>query len=75
MIIVENYKEGLVRSYSDAGFQIRQDGTGIVYDEAIDPANSGRTYTETENYIEGYEPAPEEDIYATLGRIMFGEEA
>lgn len=38
----------LIRTYSDAGFQIRQDQTGIVYDEAIDVENSGYTYTETD---------------------------
>jgi len=38
----------LIRTYSDAGFQIRQDQTGIVYSEAIDVENSGYTYTETD---------------------------
>jgi len=38
----------LIRTYSDAGFQIRQDQTGIVYDEAIDVENSSYTYTETD---------------------------
>lgn len=47
MIKTEKYKEGLVRTYSDEGYKIKQNGTGIVYDEAIDPENSGRTYTET----------------------------
>ena len=52
MIKTEKYKEGLVRTYSDEGYKIRQDGTGIVYDEAIDPADSGRTYTETDEPVE-----------------------
>jgi len=38
----------LIRTYSDAGFKIRQDQTGIVYSEAIDVENSGYTYTETD---------------------------
>lgn len=38
----------LIRTYSDAGFQIRQDQTGVVYSEAIDVENSGYTYTETD---------------------------
>lgn len=38
----------LIRTYSDAGFKIRQDQTGIVYGEAIDVENSGYTYTETD---------------------------
>ena len=40
-----------VRTYSDANRMIQQDGTGAVYAEAYDPADSGRTYTETEDEI------------------------
>ena len=40
-----------VRTYSDANRMIRQDGTGAMYSEAYDPADSGRTYTETEDEI------------------------
>lgn len=40
-----------VRTYSDANRMIKQDGTGAMYSEAIDPADSGRTYTETEDEI------------------------
>lgn len=42
----------LVRTYSDIGMKIQQNGTGIIYDEAIDPENMGRTYTETDILIE-----------------------
>lgn len=42
----------LVRTYSDANMMIRQDGTGVIYAEAVDPVDSGRTYTETETEIE-----------------------
>ena len=50
MIITEFYRtreDGvkLVRTYSDKGLVIERDG--IFYDEAIDPENSGREYTET----------------------------
>ena len=50
MIQTETFEKNgrtLVRTRSDAGYLIRQDGTGAVYDEAVDPADSGRTYTET----------------------------
>ena len=51
MIIVEYYKtrkDGVVlnRTYSDAGMMIERDG--VRYSEAIDPAELGRTYTETD---------------------------
>lgn len=55
MIINENITingKVFVRTFSDAGYQIRQDGTGDIYDEAVDPAEIGRTYTETDIPIE-----------------------
>lgn len=50
MIVTEFYRtreDGvrLVRNYSDAGKLIERDG--VVYEEAIDPEDSGRVYTET----------------------------
>ena len=55
MIIVEYYKtrkDGVVlnRTYSDAGMMIERDG--VRDSEAIDPAELGRTYTETDEAIE-----------------------
>lgn len=50
MIKTETFEKNgrtLIRTYSDAGYRIRQDGTGAVYDEAVDPVEMGRTYTET----------------------------
>ena len=64
MVKTEEYREGLVRTYSDAGYKIRQDGTGIVYDEAIDPAGSGRTYTETDQPVD--DDVTAEDLLAIL---------
>lgn len=37
-------------AYSNSGFMIERDG--IRYSEAVDPLNSGRVYTETEEPIE-----------------------
>lgn len=66
MIRTENYKDGLIRTYSDEGMMIKQDGTGILYSEAIDPADKGRTYTETDT--------PAHDITAAeLLNIITGE--
>ena len=67
MIVTEEYKtlsDGtiLIRTYSDTGHYIIQDGTGIEYSEAIDPEKMGRTYTESERLIESEEM--EEDIHA-----------
>ena len=55
MIVTENYtlrEDGvqLVRTYSDRGRKIMRDG--VAYDEAIDPADSGRVYTESDEPTE-----------------------
>ena len=44
-------------------FKIRQDQTGILYDEAIDVENAPYTYTETDIPAESdIEPHPETDL-------------
>lgn len=55
MIVTEYYmtrKDGVVlnRTYSDLGMMIERDG--VRYSEAIDPAELGRVYTETDEPIE-----------------------
>jgi hypothetical protein len=55
MIVTEYYRtreDGVVlnRTYSDAGMKIERDG--VRYDEAIDPAELDRQYTETDEPIE-----------------------
>ena len=55
MIVTEYYmtrSDGVVlnRTYSDSGYMIERDG--VRYSEAIDPAELGRTYTETDELIE-----------------------
>lgn len=79
MIKTENiYVNGrtFVRTYSDANRMIQQDGTEIVYSEAVDPVGSGRTYTETDTPIEQTEDDRvaqlEEDSKAL--KILLGEE-
>ena len=59
MIVREFYrtrKDGvnLYRTYSDEGFYILQNETGIEYDEAIDVENAPYTYSETDKPIENY---------------------
>jgi hypothetical protein len=77
MIVTEYYKtrdDGvrLIRTYSDEGKRIIQNETGILYDEAIDLENSGYTYSESEELIEGYtDPsAATEDDYKNALRDM-----
>lgn len=55
MIVTDNYEtraDGvlLVRTYSSLGRKIMRDG--VAYDEAIDPSDAGRTYTEADTPTE-----------------------
>ena len=59
MIITEKLAIGgraFVKTYSDIGMMVERDG--VRYSEAIDPAEFGRVYTETDEPIE--EPTEEE---------------
>ena len=56
MIVTEYYKtrsDGVVlnRTYSDKGMMIEREG--VRYDEAIDPAELNRQYTETDEPVDG----------------------
>ena len=57
MIVREFYKTrsdgvSLYRTYSDAGYMIRQTQTGAEYAEAIDVADAPYTYEETETKLQ-----------------------
>ena len=52
MIISEIIENGnRIHHYSDAGFRILQNETGIVYDDAIDVMPCKYTYSETDELI------------------------
>ena len=55
----------LVRNYSDAGKYITRDG--VIYEEAIDPENTGRQYEETDEYIPVENLTPEEALSIITG--------
>ena len=55
-----------VRTWSDKGMMIERDNA--IYEEAIDPAELGRTYTETEQEIPPRE-ATEADYLTALERF------
>lgn len=54
----------LYRHYSDRGLKIRKIGTDEIYDEAIDIADIGYVYEETESQIDA--EATEADYQAAL---------
>ena len=62
MIKTENLTKNnrlFVKTYSDEGYMIERDG--VRYSEAIDPAEFGRQYTETDERIETIEEVHDED--------------
>lgn len=48
-----------IYTFSDAGYMIRQTGTGTIYTDAYDPEGIGREYEETEEKIPQLEHEPE----------------
>lgn len=68
MVIYEHIAgTDLVRAFSTLNKKLIQDGTGEIYDEAIDPDYMNRTYTESEEEVELLEP--EEVLEILLGSI------
>ncbi len=68
-IITEYFRtrtDGVVlnRTYSDSGMMIERDG--VRYSEAVDPVDSGRIYTETDEPIEVVDEATETDYQNAL---------
>lgn len=62
MLVTESVtfgKREFIHNYSDAGLYIERDG--VEYIEAYDPADSGRTYTETDHLIPTEEELEEEE--------------
>ena len=56
-----------IRTWSDADLMIERDGA--LYEEAVDPVDSGRTYTETDQPIIHEGEATEDDYLAALERF------
>ena len=80
MIIIENItigEEQYIKTHSDSGRMIRKVGTEEVYAEAIDVADAGFTYIETDMPVEPDREATAEDMkemLKELGVVMDDEE-
>ena len=60
-------------TYSDSGYMIERDG--VRYSEAIDPLDSGRLYTETDEQIDvGTKEETVEDYKAAIRKLYPIEE-
>ena len=72
-IVQEHFHIGekeFIRTYSDAGMMIHGGFPEGNYDEAIDPAESNRTYTETDIPIETDEQADKAEAYDILTGVI-----
>ena len=67
MVVYESYSDALTRAYSDANMYIERDG--VHYEDAIDPTELGRTYTETDIPIDDSDEATPKDYEAALARL------
>lgn len=73
--IIDMNGRQLRRTYSDADKYIIQDETGIEYEEAVDPVEFNRTYTESENTIVREDNDESQDAnYIRAAKILLGEE-
>jgi hypothetical protein len=65
MIQIEYLNDGtLIKHYSDAGYMLLQNETGIKYADPVDVVPCRYTYTETDELIEGG------DIFITGDEFM-----
>lgn len=75
MIKVEYLNDGtLVKHYSDAGFMLLQNETGLKYPDPIDVVPCRYTYSETDEKIETDETIGDSSIKAQAYDIIVGEE-
>jgi hypothetical protein len=67
MIVTEQMENNRILHYSDSGFRILQNETGIVYDDAVDVLPCRYTYSETEEQTEGDELTDSQALYILTG--------
>lgn len=71
MVIYENIGNGLVRAYSDNGLLIHGGFPEADYEEAIDPVEKNRTYTEV---VPEGDISPEQALAIITGATNNGAE-
>ena len=71
MILTEFLNDGkLIKHYSDAGFMLLQNETGIKYSDPIDVVPCQYTYTETDELTEGEEEISGDDFLAMVQEVL-----
>ena len=71
MIKTEYLNDGtLIKHYSDAGYMLLQNETGIKYADPVDIVPCRYTYTETDELIEGDEEITNEELLEMLEEVL-----
>ena len=71
MIQIEYLNDGtLIKHYSDAGYMLLQNETGIKYADPVDVVPCRYTYTETDELIEGDEEITNEELLEMLEEVL-----
>ena len=71
MIQTEYLNDGtLTKHYSDAGYMLLQNETGIKYADPVDIVPCRYTYTETDELIEGDEEITNEELLEMLEEVL-----
>lgn len=63
MIVTENIiidSKAFIKTYSNSGYMVERDG--VRYSEAIDPTESNRQYTETDELVEAIDETEEKAL-------------
>ena len=60
----------LIKHYSDAGYLLLQNETGVKYAEPIDMVPCQYTYTETNELIDGDEEISEEEFFNMIEEVL-----
>ena len=71
MIQVEYLNDGtLIKHYSDAGFMLLQNETGIKYSDPVDIVPCRYTYTETDELIDGDEEITDDELIEMIEEVL-----
>ena len=71
MIQTEYLNDGtLIKHYSDAGYMLLQNETGIKYADPVDIVPCRYTYTETDELIEGDEEITNAELLEMLEEVL-----
>jgi hypothetical protein len=71
MILTEYLNDGtLIKHYSDSGFMLLQNETGVKYSDPVDVVPCRYTYTETDELIEGDEEITEDEFMDMIEEVL-----